>query len=94
MPHGLLLNKMAMASASCSKQKRTHLSLVKKVEVIKYGASVRAIAEAMGNIGKTQVADILKQKESILVAYESNASTSKKSRASKFYDVDEALYEW
>ena len=62
--------------------------------MIKYGVSVRAIAEAMGNIGKTQVADILKQKESILVAYESNASTSKKSRASKFSDVDEALYEW
>ena len=43
---------------------------------------------------KTQIAAILKQKESILASYESNASTSKKSRASKFLDINEALYQW
>lgn len=36
----------------------------------------------------------MKQKESVLAAYDSNASTSKKTRASKFSDVNEALYEW
>ena len=37
---------------------------------------------------------ILKEKESILTVYESNASTNKKCRVSKFSDVNEALYEW
>ena len=81
------------------KVKRTHLSLEKKIEVIKYarnhpGTSVRAIAEAIGSIGKTQVSEILKKKDTILSAYESNASTSKKCRVSKFADVNEALYDW
>ena len=90
---------LAAIMALSSKQKRVHLSLEKKVEVIKFanknpGKGVRAIADAIGSIGKTQVAEILKQKESVLAAYESNASTSKKTRASKFSDVNQALYEW
>ena len=81
-----------------SGRKRTHLSLEKKTEVIKYakdnsGVCVRAVAETFG-IGKTQVSEILKNKESILAAYESNASTIKKCRVSKFSDVNERLYEW
>ena len=51
---------------------------------------------ALANIRVTnlQVADILKNKKTILAAYESNASTSKKGRLSKFSDVNERLYEW
>ena len=43
-----------------------------------------------------KVSNILKSKEStcILAAYESNTSTSKKCRVSKFSDVNERLYEW
>ena len=41
-----------------------------------------------------QVSEVLKNKESILAAYESNASTSKKCQVSKFSDVNERLYEW
>ena len=76
---------------------RTHLSLDKKVEVIKKaknhpGMTVRSLAECF-NCGKTQISYILKNKESILVSYESNASISKQGRTSKFSDVNEALYQ-
>ena len=69
-------------------KKRTLLSIEKKAEVIKYakdhtGVGVRALAELFG-IGKTQVSEILKNKETILAAYESNASTSKTPRLSKY----------
>ena len=73
------------------------MSIEKKVEVIKAKdhtrVGVRALAESFG-IGKTQVSEILKNKETILAAYESNASTSKKPRLSKYSDVNEKLYEW
>ena len=67
---------------------RTHLSLEKKVEVIKKarnhpGITVCSLAELF-NCGKTQISYILKNKDSILASYESNASTSKQGRASKF----------
>ena len=62
------------------------MSIEKKVEVIKAKdhtrVGVRALAESFG-IGKTQVSEILKNKETILAAYESNASASKKPRLSK-----------
>ena len=53
----------------------------KKVELIKYpqsntGLSVRALGE-MFDCGKTQVGKILKNKESLLTMYESNASESR-----------------
>ena len=67
-----------------SSQKRVHLSLEAKVKVIKKGdskATVRSLAEMFG-CGKTQVSDILKNKEEILCAYESNTCTSKKSKMS------------
>ena len=72
-----------LLQASSKQQKRVHLSLERKMEVIKFtkrnpGKGVRDIAEAIGNIGKTQVAAILKQKESVLAAHESNVSISKK----------------
>ena len=67
-----------------SSRKRVHLSLEAKVKVIKKGdskATVRSLAEMFG-CGKTQVSDILKNKEEILCAYESNTCTSKKSKMS------------
>lgn len=80
-----------------STKKRVHLSLEAKVEVTKAnsepGMRVRSLAEKFG-CGKTRISDILKNKESILVAYESNASTSEKKRSSKFSDINEALYQW
>ena len=57
------------------------------------GITVRTLAEEF-KCGKTQISDILKYKESILAAYESNASTSKKGRASEYLEVNEELYEW
>jgi len=82
-----------MASSS---RKRKHLSLERKVEVIKEakkhpGITVRTLAEKF-DCGKTQISDILKSKESILASYECNASTSKKCRVSVFLDVNEALH--
>ena len=80
-------------------RKRTHLSIERKAEVIKYakdhaGVGVRALAESFG-IGKTQVSEILKNKDTILAAYESiNSSTSKRPRISKYSEVNERLYEW
>ena len=77
---------------------RIHLSLEKKVEVIKEaknypGMTLRSLAERF-NCGKTQISYILKKKQSILASYESNASTSKHGRTSKFSDMNEALYQW
>ena len=78
--------------------RRTHLSLEQKVEVIKTagdlpGITLRSLAELF-NCGKTQISCILKNKDSILASFESNASPSKQGRASKFSDVNEALYQW
>ena len=78
-------------------KKRVHLSINKNVEVIKYaadhpGVGVRAIGEQF-KIGKTQVSDILKNKDSIQMAFESNLATHQKPRNSKFSSVNEALYE-
>ena len=79
-------------------RKRVHLSINKKVEVIKYaaghpGVGVRAIGEHF-KVSKTQVSDILKNNESIQTAFESNVATHQKPRISKFASVNEALYEW
>ena len=81
----------AAGVSSSSTRKRTHLSLEKKVEIVSKpkdnpGIGMRALADIFS-------CSILKQKESILASYESNASTSKKSRASKFLDINEALYQ-
>ena len=91
-----------MATISAAK-KRNCLTLKKKVEVIKYAKKIpRAGTRELGEkfqCGKTQIATILKNQESILSAYESNASGSKvhatmKFRSSKFMDVNKAVYEW
>ena len=77
-------------------------SLEKKVEVIKHlqknpGTSVRALGDIFG-CGKTQIAHILKNKESILSLYQGNTSGSRihttKSRTSEYAEVNDALYKW
>ncbi len=62
-------------------KKRNYLSLEKKVEVIKYsqrnpGTNVRDL-RAPFSCGKTQIAQILKNKDSLLSMYHSNASGSR-----------------
>lgn len=79
------------------------MPLKKKVEVIETlaknpGMNTRTLAE-MFQCGRTQIASILKNKQSILTLYKSNASGSrihstKISRISEFEEVNKALYEW
>lgn len=80
--------------------KRNYLTLRKKVEVIKAfekdpGTNHRTLAEIF-KCGKTQIAQILKKKVSILSLYKSNQSANRKkmSRASVFEDVNKAVFEW
>ena len=84
-------------------EKRNYLSLERKIEVIKtsqqrLGTSIRPLAE-MFNCGKTQIARILKTKDTITRMYESNVSgrkvhTSTISRTSEYSDINKALYDW
>ena len=79
-------------------RKRVHLSIDKKVEVIKYatdhpGVDVRAIGEQF-KVSKTQVSDILKNKASVQMDFKSNLATHQKPHNSKFASVNEALCEW
>ena len=81
-----------------SSKKRVHLSLETKVRVINEDKSnskvtLRSLAKKF-DCGKTKISDVLNNKESILLAYESNASTCKKRRTSKYSDLNEALYQW
>lgn len=84
-----------------SKPKRNYLTLKKKVEVIKVseknrGMSLRELGQQF-DCGKTQIAKILKTKESILSMYESNASSSRvltNGRQCVYDDVNKSLYEW
>ena len=82
--------------------KRNYLNLEQKVAVIKYtdkhpGIGVRELAQVF-KCGKTQVGQILKNKESLLSMYESNISRSRihtgPSRPSEFAEVNKALHEW
>ena len=81
--------------------KRNCLTLQKKVEVIRTHEknpriNVRELAERF-ECGKTQIAMIIKQKDSILSAYETNASTAlvrATTRSSEYADINKALYDW
>ena len=87
-----------------SKPKRNYLTLQKKVDVIKAaegnrGLSLRELGERF-QCRKTQIAYILKNKESILSLYESNMSCSRVyasktcDRKSEYSDVNKSLYDW
>ena len=84
-----------------SQKQRVHLTLEKKVEVIKTAKKNRTLTyKALGQIfgcGKTQLGSILKNQAAILESYEANASKSRaysKSRLSEFSEVNDLLYEW
>ena len=93
---------IAIAMAS-HKKSRVYLSLEKKVEIIKHtqsnpGLSLRSL-EILFGCGKTQIGKILKNKESILASYQSNASGSRvhtisKARNSEYSEINDALYKW
>ena len=91
-----------MATVTAAK-KRNCLTLKKKVEVINYAkknprVNIRDLGE-MFQCGKTQIAKIVKNQDSLLSMCESNASGSRvhatmKFRSSEFMDVNKAVYEW
>ncbi|XP_065831030.1 tigger transposable element-derived protein 4-like [Oscarella lobularis] len=90
-------------AALSTKKSRTFLSLKKKVEVIRTAEKDHSLTlRSLGEIfqwGKTQIAKILKKKDSILSLYEANASSSalhmrESFRRSKFDSINEALYQW
>ena len=95
------LCKMA-SKLSTQVRKSNYLSLEKKVQVIKHlqenpGTSIRALGEKFG-CGKTQIAYILNNKESILSLFFDNSSGSRvhtiKSRTSEYSEVNVALHKW
>ena len=83
-------------------KKRNCLTLKKKVEVINYAkknplVNIRDLG--VFRCGKTQIARILKNQDSLLSMYESNASCSRvhataKFRSSEFMDINKTVYEW
>ena len=79
---GLKFDMSSQALCLPGKQKsRNHLSLQKKVKVIKTSQNnpsmnIRTLGEIF-KCGKTQVARILKDKEALLTQYNSNASAGK-----------------
>ena len=100
-----------MATVTAAK-KRNCLTLKKKVEVINYAkknpwVNIRDLGE-MFQCGKTKIAKIVKNQDSLLSMYESNASgigliratmklrddATMKFRSSEFMDVNKAVYEW
>ena len=78
---------------------RNDLSLARKVEVIEYRKKnptlgSRKIAEAF-KCGRTQIQNIIKNKEAILSEYEAFAPASRKRhRGGEFEGVNEAVYTW
>ena len=92
-----------MAVAAASKQKRNSLTLKQRVEVIETfqrspGMNTRALGALFG-CGKTQIGQILKNKESVLSQYAANISgsgmhTSKALRSSEYSEINKALFDW
>lgn len=73
-------------------KKRIHLSLKVKIKVINQAKSDSQVT--MRYLVELKTSEILKNKESILLDYESNAFTCEKRRASEFSVVNKALYQW
>lgn len=91
---------LALSAPLAVRKKRNHLPLKTKVEVIKTlqkspGIKLRTLAE-MFQCGKTQIAQILKTKESLLSEYAvaGGRSPNQVSRVSGYVDVNNALLEW
>ena len=77
--------------------KRNELHLQKKIELIKnsFGQSQRQLAEIY-NIGKTQVASILKRKAEYLAAFEENRQGDRKRHcySNECDIIDTAMWDW
>ena len=87
---------------STTTKKRNYLPMKKRVEVIKmfekHKMNQRCLTKQF-QCGGTQIAQIIKNKVSIMSLYESNASgskihSSKVCRVSEFEEVNTALYKW
>ena len=96
----LSLEMEALSAPLAVRKKRNHLPLKTKVEVIQTvqkspGIKLRVLAE-MFHCGKTQIAQILKTKESLLSEYAvaGGRSPNQVSRVSGYVDVNNALLEW
>ena len=80
------------------KQVRKNTSLGDRVKLIDYAKNPSVGSRKITQIfkcGRTQVQAILKAKESIIANSETNAPASRKrSRGTKYQDVDDAVYEW
>ena len=84
-----------------SKPKKIFLTLKKKVEVIQTaeenrGMGVRELGEKF-NCSKTQIAKILKNKESLLSLYSSNISCTRVltgGRKSEYEEINKVLHDW
>ena len=87
-----------MASSNPSK-KRKYLSLDAKVKVIRLnekGESARRIATEL-DVGKTQIGNILKMKDSILKEWEAGSNGERKvlhARRALYSDLNDKVYEW
>lgn len=77
-------------------QKRKRLTIKEKVELLnvceKEKLSARKAAEKFG-LGKTQVSDILRDKNSILLEYEKNGNMESKRKFPRTV-IDEVVYKW
>ena len=86
-----------MSSPTTTSKKRIHLPLEKKVAVIREaenspGTNLRKLSKRFG-CGKTQIANIIKKKESILAAFESNGACGQ-ARISEYREINESLHQW
>lgn len=100
---GSLLQLVTVHNHVYSAKKRNYLTLEKKVEVIKTleknpGMKMRSLAK-MFDCGKTQVAKVIKGKDSVLSMYEAGMSKTtihdgKTSRTSEYAEVNKAVYDW
>ena len=98
-------SKPSSTGPSSKKQKnvknlRSCLPMDKRVEIIHFAAKnpsfgYREIASAF-SVGRTLVQSIIKKKEEILTAYQSNLGQGQKQKqcTGKFSDVNRALWDW
>ena len=91
-----------MSLSTLKGKSKNTLTMKKKVDVIKVAAEslvgLRRLAEQF-HCSKEHISSILKNKESILELYESNASSSsicmrKRARSSEFSEINETLHKW
>ena len=100
-------SKPRLTGPSSKKQKknvksvRSCLPMDKRVEIINFAEKNPSFGyrkiESAFSVGRTQVQSIIKKKEEMLTAYQSNLSKGqkqKRQRTGKFSDVNQALWDW